>query len=35
MAWDLDADAQSDNTYAKIGLLKLFDWQVQFYNHIP
>lgn len=35
MAWELDDDAQSDNSFAKIGLLKLFDWQVQFYNYIP
>jgi hypothetical protein len=28
--WDLDEEALSEQ-----GLVKLFDWQVQFYQHIP
>ena len=36
MTWSLDdEESSSTKTRGGFGLLKLFDWQVQFYQHIP
>jgi hypothetical protein len=38
MTWSLDEDDASNSLSSmpgRFGLLKLFDWQVQFYSHIP
>jgi hypothetical protein len=35
MPWEIDEDVISNHSYGKVGLVKLFDWQYQFYNHIP